>query len=241
MQSLRFLIVDDHPLFLEALEMALRVAFPGAEVEMAESIEGARRILAKGTRLDLILLDLEMPDSVGFEGVMRLRGAYPGIPVCIISSMSGEELVRQVRDLGAAGFINKGEKRENIIAGVHRLIAGEDRFLSGPAESLGSAPSPAGELEILTRLRDLTPQQHKVLSLICEGKLNKQIAYELDIVETTVKAHITSIFKKLSIHNRTQAVLIMQKLRPRGLLVDQEAIAKWKSEDSVASVPSIQD
>lgn len=219
---MRFLVVDDHPLFLEALEMALHVAFPGAEVETAESIEGARRILAYGARLDLILLDLKMPDAAGFEGVVSLRAANPRIPLCIISSMSGEEIIRQVRDLGATGYINKGEKRENIIAAVRRLIEGEDVFpaVSGAAESQDATPQSSRELEILARLRELTPQQYKVLSLICEGKLNKQIAYELDIVETTVKAHITSIFKKLAIHNRTQAVLIMQKLKLQGLIVD---------------------
>lgn len=219
---MRFLVVDDHPLFLEALELALHVAFPGAEVETAGSIEGARRILAYGARLDLILLDLKMPDAAGFEGVVSLRAANPRIPLCIISSMSGEEIIRQVRDLGAAGYINKSEKRENIIAAVRRLVAGEDVFptVSGAAESQGAMPQSSRELEILARLRELTPQQYKVLSLICEGKLNKQIAYELDIVETTVKAHITSIFKKLAIHNRTQAVLIMQKLKLQGLIVD---------------------
>jgi DNA-binding NarL/FixJ family response regulator len=120
-----------------------------------------------------------------------------------------------------AGFINKSAKRENIIAAVRQLIEGKDYFnVEGDrAVSLAQAARDR-ELEILARLRELTPQQYKVLSLICEGKLNKQIAYELDIVETTVKAHITSIFKKLAIHNRTQAVLIMQKLKLQGLIVD---------------------
>jgi DNA-binding NarL/FixJ family response regulator len=221
---MRFLIVDDHPLFLEALEMALLVAFPGALVETAGSIEGARRVLAQGARPDLILLDLKMPDTAGFEGVVGLRAANPRIPLCIISSMSGEEIIRQIRDLGASGFINKSEKRENIIAAVRRLIAGEDYFpdVPGTAEPSGGLARQGREPEILARLRELTPQQYKVLSLICEGKLNKQIAYELDIVETTVKAHITSIFKKLSIHNRTQAVLIMQKLKLQGLILDHQ-------------------
>jgi DNA-binding NarL/FixJ family response regulator len=189
MQPMRFLIVDDHPLFLEALEMALAVAFPGAQVETAGSIGGARRILAEGARPDLILLDLKMPDTAGFEGVVSMRAANPRIPLCIISSMSGEDYFPEVA--GAAG-------------------------------PTGAAAPNRRELEILARLRELTPQQYKVLSLICEGKLNKQIAYELDIVETTVKAHITSIFKKLSIHNRTQAVLIMQKLKLQGLIVDHQ-------------------
>lgn len=165
-----------------------------------------------------------MPDTAGFEGVVGLRAANPRIPLCIISSMSGEEIIRQIRDLGASGFINKSEKRENIIAAVRRLIAGEDYFpdVPGTAEPSGGLAPQGREPEILARLRELTPQQYKVLSLICEGKLNKQIAYELDIVETTVKAHITSIFKKLSIHNRTQAVLIMQKLKLQGLILDHQ-------------------
>ncbi|MGE0009030.1 MAG: LuxR C-terminal-related transcriptional regulator [Parvibaculaceae bacterium] len=224
MQPTRFLIVDDHPLFLEALEAALHEAFPGAPVDTAGSIEGARRSLAGGVRPNLVLLDLKMPDSAGFEGVVGLRAAYPRIPLCIISSMADEEVIRQLRDLGAAGFINKSEKRKNIIAAVRRLIAGEDCFpeTAGPAGPAGSPAARGRESEILARLRELTPQQYKVLSLICEGKLNKQIAYELDIVETTVKAHITSIFKKLSIHNRTQAVLIMQKLKLQGVLVEHQ-------------------
>ncbi|MGE0241963.1 MAG: LuxR C-terminal-related transcriptional regulator [Parvibaculaceae bacterium] len=224
MQPSRFLIVDDHPLFLEALEAALHEAFPDALVEAAGSIEGARRRLAEGMRPDLVLLDLKMPDSAGFEGVVGLRAAYPRVPLCVISSLSGGEVIRQLRDLGAAGFINKSEKRENIIAAVRRLIAGEDCFpeAAAPAEPAGALASRSHELEILARLRELTPQQYKVLNLICEGKLNKQIAYELDIVETTVKAHITSIFKKLSIHNRTQAVLIMQKLKLQGLVVEHQ-------------------
>src|SRR5437868_2985658 len=106
MQPLRFLIIDDHPLFLEALEMALRVAFPAARVETAGSIDAAHQALAKGTRPDLILLDLKMPDIAGFEGVVSLKAASPRTPLCVISSMSGEEIIRQLRDLGAAGFIN---------------------------------------------------------------------------------------------------------------------------------------
>lgn len=221
---MRFLIVDDHPLFLEALEMALHVAFPGAEVETAGSIGAARQSLAQGVRPDLILLDLKMPDTAGFEGVVGLRAAYPRVPLAVISSMSGEEIMRQLRDLGASGFINKSEKRENIVAAVRRLVEGEGYFseITGLAEPAGAASPREREAEILARLRELTPQQYKVLTLICEGKLNKQIAYELDIVETTVKAHITSIFKKLSIHNRTQAVLIMQKLKLQGLVLDHE-------------------
>lgn len=227
MQPLHFLIIDDHPLFLEALEAALHAAFPAALVETAGSIDGAWRALAAGTRPDLILLDLKMPDAAGFEGVISLRAANPRTPLCVISSLSDDEIVRQIRDLGASGFINKSEKRENIIAAVRLLLQGQDYFSANGDMAPSVAASPHDrELEILARLRELTPQQYKVLGLICEGKLNKQIAYELDIVETTVKAHITSIFKKLAIHNRTQAVLIMQKLKLQGLIIDhQEAFA----------------
>ncbi len=226
MQPLQFLVVDDHPLFLEALEAALHAGFPHARVETADSIAAARRVLAEGMRPDLILLDLKMPDTSGFEGVVSLRAAHPRTPLCVISSLSGDEVIRHVHDLGASGFINKSEKRENIIAAVRQLIDGRDYFSAGGDKPASAAASHNHEFEILARLRELTPQQYKVLSLICEGKLNKQIAYELDIVETTVKAHITSIFKKLAIHNRTQAVLIMQKLKLQGLIVDHpEAFA----------------
>ncbi len=220
MQPVHFLIIDDHPLFLEALEAALHVAFPAACVETAGSIEGAWRALATGTRPDLILLDLKMPDTTGFEGVVSLRAANPRTPLCVISSLSGDEIIRQIRDLGASGFINKSEKRENIIAAIRQLLQGQDYFGSDGGKPSSLATPHDRELEILARLRELTPQQYKVLALICEGKLNKQIAYELDIVETTVKAHISSIFKKLAIHNRTQAVLIMQKLKLQGLVID---------------------
>jgi len=227
MQPLHFLIIDDHPLFLEALEAALYVAFPAALVETAGSIDAARLALAAGTRPDLILLDLKMPDTTGFEGVISLRAANPRTPLCVISSLSGDEIVRQIRDLGASGFINKSEKREIIIAAVRQLLQGQDYFSVDGDKALSAAGPPGRELDILARLRELTPQQYKVLCLICEGKLNKQIAYELDIVETTVKAHITSIFKKLAIHNRTQAVLIMQKLKLQGLIIDHpEAFAE---------------
>jgi DNA-binding NarL/FixJ family response regulator len=227
MQPLHFLIIDDHPLFLEALEAALHVAFPAALVETAGSIDAARRALEAGGRPDLILLDLKMPDTTGFEGVVSLRAANPRTPLCIISSLSGDEIVRQIRGLGASGFINKSEKRENIIAAVRQLLHGQDYFSGNGGKALSIGAPPDRELEILARLRELTPQQYKVLGLICEGKLNKQIAYELDIVETTVKAHITSIFKKLAIHNRTQAVLIMQKLKLQGLIIDHpEAFAE---------------
>jgi DNA-binding NarL/FixJ family response regulator len=210
----RFLLIDDHPLFLEALQGALAAGFAGCETETAESVAGALALVA-ANRFDLVLLDLRMPDAAGFDGLMRVKAAFPRTPVAIVSALADPDLVRKIEAFGASGYINKGEKRAAIVAAVVSMLAGKPSF---PA-----LPPSAGRKDdavLLARLRELTPQQMKVLSLICEGKLNKQIAFELDVAETTVKAHITSIFKKLGIHSRTQAVLVMQRCKAEGLVPD---------------------
>jgi DNA-binding NarL/FixJ family response regulator len=215
MASHRFLIVDDHPLFLEALGAALANGFPKAETEVAESIAAALARLA-AAKFDLILLDLRMPDASGFDGLLRIKAQAPRTPVAIVSALADPELIRKIADSGASGFIGKNERRDAIVAAARALLDGKPHFPESPAD-----PARGAGDGILARLRELTPQQMKVLSLICEGKLNKQIAYELDVAETTVKAHITSIFKKLSIHSRTQAVLVMQRCKAEGLIFDE--------------------
>jgi DNA-binding NarL/FixJ family response regulator len=180
-----FLIVDDHPLFLEALQTALLASYPHADVEVAESIVGARAKL---------------------DGLRAVRASIPKTPLVVISAIGGSEIVGQVRSCGADGFISKNQKRAAIMDSVARLLHGEMQFPD-------SAVSDAAGDELIDKLRQLTPQQLKVLNRVCEAKLNKQIAFELSVTETTIKAHITLIFKKLGVHSRTQAVLLLQKMR----------------------------
>jgi DNA-binding NarL/FixJ family response regulator len=215
MAAQRFLVVDDHPLFLEALGAALANSFPKSETEVAESIAAALARLAQA-KFDVVLLDLRIPDAAGFDGLLRIKAQAPRTPVAIVTALADPDLVRRIEGAGASGFIAKSERRDAIVAAVRALLDGGTHFPALPAATPGGEGG-----AILARLRELTPQQMKVLSLICEGKLNKQIAYELDVAETTVKAHITSIFKKLSIHSRTQAVLVMQRCKAEGLVVDE--------------------
>lgn len=219
----RFLIVDDHPLYLEALQTALASGFPDATVVAAESLEGARNALASA-RTDLVLMDLRLPDAQGFDGVLDIRRRYPRIPLAVISAMADASMIRQLKSLGVDGFLGKSLTKQEIISAANQLLGGGTCFpaLAG-AEEEPTAPRP-GE-EALVRLRELTPQQFKVLTQICEGKLNKQIAFEFGVAETTIKAHITSIFRKLGIHSRTQAVLLIQKMKAEGLEFRDEAFA----------------
>jgi DNA-binding NarL/FixJ family response regulator len=207
MATLSFLIVDDHPLFLEALQAALQACYADARIEVAETIASARARLAHDS-FDLILVDLKLPDASGLDGLRDVRMNSRGKPVAVVSALGGADIVSQVKDGGASGFINKSQKRTEILAQVARLLQGERVF---PAFT--DADPRSIQDGLIDRLRQLTPQQLKVLQRVCEAKLNKQIAFELGVTETTVKAHITLIFKKLGVHSRTQAVLQLQRLK----------------------------
>jgi DNA-binding NarL/FixJ family response regulator len=210
MRAPSFLIVDDHPLFLEALQSALEFGFPGAKVDVAETICSAREKL-DSHQFSLVLLDLKMPDTNGFEGLVQIRNHCPRNPIAVISAVTGSDVVHKVKSFGADGFICKNQCKQNILDSVESLLSGAHCFpVAGDAPH--SAAGPHAD-DVVGRLRQLTPQQFKVLTRVCEAKLNKQIAYELGVTETTIKAHVTLIFKKLGVHSRTQAVLLLQRIR----------------------------
>lgn len=200
-----FLIVDDHPLFLEALQSALQASYPKADVVVAESIGGARVELDQRP-FNLVLLDLKMPDAGGLDGLRSVRAKIPKTPLAVISAASGGDIVGQVKSCGADGFISKNQHRSAIMASVAKLLHGETQFPDMGASAVAND-------DLIDKLRQLTPQQLKVLNRVCEAKLNKQIAFELGVTETTIKAHITLIFKKLGVYSRTQAVLLLQRMR----------------------------
>lgn len=201
------LIIDDHPLFCEALQMTLQDSLAIARVETATSLGQALESLRGGLEPDTILLDLNLPDVAGLDGLARLRNAAPGVPVIVVSSMSEDRIIRAVIQAGAAGFVPKHSPRDHFVAALKAVAGGAiwlpDGFSPAPAPS-----DPQAAPTVLDRLSDLTPQQGRILALICEGYLNKQIAYELSISETTVKAHVTAILRKLGAQSRTQAVRI---------------------------------
>ncbi|GAA6188627.1 response regulator transcription factor [Litorivita sp. NS0012-18] len=207
------MVIDDHPLFCDALSMTLRAVLEVQTVKTAECLKGALERLAEGLSPDIIFLDLNLPDVNGLDGLLRLINAAPSVPVIVVSSMSEPRIIASAIRAGARGFIPKHSQRSVFREAFDAISAGEVFVPEGlymPDESA----APENEQEAaMARLSSLTNQQARILNLICEGKLNKQIAYDLSIAETTVKAHVTAIMRKLRVQSRTQAVLIAQEAR----------------------------
>ncbi len=205
------LIVDDHPLFCDALSMTLKSVAGIAEIETADRLETAILRVERAPAPDVIVLDLNLPDVNGIDGLIRMRQAAAGVPVVVVSSLADNRVIGACMAAGAAGFVPKHSRREVFRAAFDALRMGQ-RFLPegyvSPPE--GKSQATARD-EAIGRLALLTRQQAKILQLICEGLLNKQIAYELSIAETTVKAHVTAIMRKLGVQSRTQAVLIARE------------------------------
>jgi len=205
-----FLIVDDHPMIRAALEAALQRAHPNKRVLHAPDIAAAEDILSEERALDLVLFDLNIPGDDGFTGLIRLRNAFPRVPILVVTGHDDAPYRREARAAGAAGFVSKADDTSVMLNAIAAVMAG-DGFWPGEAGAGGSAAA-GGEDGIGPALASLTPQQLRVLELLGQGLLNKQIAHELDIVESTVKAHVSAILRKLNVHSRTQAVLLAQKL-----------------------------
>ncbi|WP_333830959.1 response regulator transcription factor [Pararhodobacter sp.] len=208
----RALIVDDHPLFCDALALTLRALAGVGEVETAHTLGAAlARIEAGPDQIppDLVLLDLDLPDVEGLEGLLRLRAVAPGLPVLVVSSMADPRLIEAALAAGAAGFVPKHSGREAFRTALAAMAEGQ-RYL--PEGFVASAQTSDAQ-DAITRLAQLTRQQARILELLCQGRLNKQIAWELSIAETTVKAHVTAIMRKLGVQSRTQAVLMAQQAR----------------------------
>jgi DNA-binding NarL/FixJ family response regulator len=202
------LIVDDHPLFIEALEQVIQATFPNAAVSKASSIEMARDVLDKENRVELVLLDLSMPGTRGLEGVIELRKRYPKLPIVVVSALEDPRIISEVMQCGAAGFISKSTRGGDLSRALQDVMEGSVVLPKGyqpPAEA-----SPSSDLA--ARIATLTPQQVRVLQMLRQGLLNKQIAFELDVGETTIKAHVSEILRKLKVNSRTQAVIEAAKI-----------------------------
>jgi DNA-binding NarL/FixJ family response regulator len=201
----RIVIADDHPLFREALTRAVLRAAPGAEIVACSSLAGVETALAAG-EASLILLDLKMPDCDGFTGLLRLREAHPTTPVIVVSASEDRDTVRRALALGASGFIPKSTDLDGMVEGLTAVLDGET--WAPPLED--HEPTTADD----PRMGRLTPAHRAILVGLQRGRLNKQIAFDMGVTEATVKAHMTAIFRKLGVQNRTQAVLVAQSLPP---------------------------
>ncbi|GAA6177243.1 response regulator transcription factor [Sulfitobacter pacificus] len=203
------LVVDDHPLFCDALELTLKSVADFSAVKTADSLENALKLLEGNEAPSLVILDLNLPDVNGLDGLIRLKRQTEKTPVIIVSSMTDNAIISGAIVAGAAGFVPKHSPRAVFKEAIEHIGRNEVYKPAGFVESNASNERD----DTVSRLSSLTNQQARILELICEGKLNKQIAYDLTIAETTVKAHVTAIMRKLGVQSRTQAVLVAQNAR----------------------------
>ena len=205
----RFVIADDHPLFRGALREAVSGLFEHVEIGEAGSFEDVAKLLESGGEVDLILLDLNMPGVRGFSGLMYLRAQYPSVPIVVVSANDDPTVIRRCMDLGTSGFIPKTLGIEEMRAAIKRVLEGG---VWTPPDVDLSAGADTETANLMARLASLTPQQVRVLMMLSDGLLNKQIAYELSVSEATVKAHVSAILQKLGVESRTQAVITAAKI-----------------------------
>ena len=216
------LIADDHPLFREALRGAVQRLLPGVRLHEADSVDALYALVDLHPDADLLLMDLNMPGAQGFNALVHLRVLHPQLPVVVVSAREEPAVMRRALDHGALGFIPKSADSETIGIAVGQVLDGE-RW--APAAAASAPAMDRDEEAVARRLRELTPQQFRVLQMLGEGRLNKQIAWDLGVSEATIKAHVTAVLRKLGVNNRTQAVLMAGRLAvdPDGVVVPEEA------------------
>jgi DNA-binding NarL/FixJ family response regulator len=204
------LIADDHPLFRDALQRAVLTALPQAHVYSADSVQALLALIEQFPEAELLLLDLHMPGARGYSALAHIRGQYPGLPTIVVSGHEEAQVARRALAHGASAYIPKSTASEDIVAAIRAVLDGDlwlpSLLLDAPGELRPDEAAAAAQIATLT------PQQFRVMTMIAEGLLNKQIAWELGVSEATIKAHMTAIMRKLGVNNRTQVALIANHL-----------------------------
>lgn len=209
----RILIADDHPMVRDALRNAVLYSCQATDVTEADGLDAVMRALEERGDMDLVLLDVNMPGMNGLVGLRTLRQRFPATPVVVVSAHEERRMVREAMECGAAGFIPKSTPRDAIAAALRQILNGE-LYIPPQADDAQSVEEDAEDAEtadIARRIATLTAQQQRVLEMLGTGKLNKEIAFDLSITETTVKAHVSAILQKLKVYSRTQAVVIANR------------------------------
>ena len=208
----KFLIADDHPLYREALVSALQLLFENVDVIQSDGLDSTLNALQQNSGCDLVLLDLNMPGCDNFYGLIRVTQDFPQIPVAVVSASDSVEVVSKVMSLGAKGFIPKTTATQTIANALKLIMHGNNWLPEGMQSRIEHIEHIKPIFDVARLVGELTPKQFQVLKLIQNGLLNKQIAFELNITEATVKAHISGVFRKLNVNTRTQAVLLLKNL-----------------------------
>ena len=204
------LIADDHPLFRAALRQAARDALGDVELFEAGNLDAVLATLDAQPQVDLVLLDLHMPGNHGLAGLAAVRAQYPGVAVIVVSANDDPRVVRRALDHGAAGYLPKSSGLEELREAIRTVLACQTWLPAALRATVSRAQSSPADAALASRLARLSPQQFRVLTLVAEGLLNKQIADRLDVQERTVKAHLSAIFERLEVRNRTQAGVILR-------------------------------
>lgn len=206
------LIADDHPLFRAALRQAARDALGDVELFEAGNLDTVLATLDAQPQIDLVLLDLHMPGNHGLAGLAAVRAQYPGVAVIVVSANDDPRVVRRALDHGAAGYLPKSSGLDELREAIRTVLACQTWLPAALRATVSRAQSSPADAALASRLASLSPQQFRVLTLVAEGLLNKQIADRLDVQERTVKAHLSAIFERLNVRNRTQAGVILREL-----------------------------
>lgn len=209
LQAANIIIADDHPLFRNALKGTLLAQMPNATIHEAEDLLTLQTCVEKNDNADLILLDLHMPGAEGFSSIIFLNAHYPNIPIIIISAHEESDIIRRAIDHGANGFLPKSSSVDDIYQAIDEVLKGGIWIPQHVSEQQALADD---EMNAADAIASLTPKQFRVGAMVSQGLLNKQIAYELNVTEATVKAHMTEIFRKLGVHSRTQVVMTFGQL-----------------------------
>jgi len=214
-----FIIADDHPLFRDAISQAIVGFLPDCRLELVGDLDSLRTLLKALGSVDLVMLDLAMPGATGVSGIIQVRAEFPDSPIVVVSASEDPATVRRCLDLGVSGFIPKSSSSADIQAAIENIQLGE--IWIPPNIDLDETVD-AETRELIDKLNSLTPQQMRVLAMLGEGLLNKQIAFELGVSEATIKAHVSAVLLKLEVDSRTQAVIIMNRINA-GIPTAQES------------------
>jgi DNA-binding NarL/FixJ family response regulator len=217
-----FIVADDHPLFREALIHAIGNCVEDADIIEADSLDTLQAVVETNPEADLLLLDLNMPGVSGFSALAYIRSKHESLPTVIVSAMDDPAVIRRSVQHGASGFIPKSSPISTLEKGIRAVLDGEVWVPEGI--NLKDDRLDSEEAEIAAALSSLTPHQFRVLMMLGEGLLNKQIAYQLGVSEATIKAHVTAVLRKMHVNNRTQAVLAVERLRTSTLPVPESAL-----------------
>lgn len=209
----KLIVADDHPLFRNALINAISNTFTTKATIETDCFDATVEALEQHPDADLLLLDLHMPGNCGFLGLIQLRKSFPTMPIVVISASDDEDVIRRVMNFGASAYVPKSAHPLEISRALNSVMGGEIWLPEKYQHLLNANPRQHEDFDLAARIAQLTPQQYKVLYYLTEGWLNKQIAYDLHISEATVKAHLTAIFRKLGVTNRTQVVIQAQRLQ----------------------------